>query len=441
MKIGTQNNCYLIITYFNLKEEKERFVLYFRSTTTNEIISKQVFYCVSNDYSQIKAKYHEHIKKESLNIVGSTVYIYEESIKTHGYKFPLSMFNKFSQQIDLETKERYGLSYDQTYKSNVEIISRKGKTLTVRQILNSKEYEKNVKEFTKLIGIKKYTLVLFPACLENAYLSEKKHENAIYIYSEAACTVVASFINKNLADYIVIDEANKNRTFEKGDVSLPLNNLDKVILSIVWRAAQEGQTISKIKLFSNSERQRDKFVRKENILDIPLEIHETTEPLYVHVKNTSILTFGFTLVETVVAFAVFAITAGIAASLIISISTNNKRLDVNNKVQTYLSNVHEIYKNNPGEEGVREITAYEGIFDNQIRTYYVDKNLDFETPSDTAYLSGYRIDWKYSVEVHTTEEKATIIQDYEIHRFYIVGIYSGTSTTNLIKLEEFTACI
>jgi len=124
-------------------------------------------------------------------------------------------------------------------------------------------------------------------------------------------------------------------------------------------------------------------------------------------KYPSGLRRGFTIIEAVVAFTVFAIVAG-ALTVFISNSVNsNANLKMRTLANNYVNNVSEIFEADPSASTVNRLTAHTGEDFSSTVLYYLDAQMDYDRPSTSSNSMKYAVSYSYSVVTATNPQNFT----------------------------------
>lgn len=419
----------LSIAYYSLDNSTERYVFYFYENS--EIIDKNIEYIVNSDFSSFSVKYKEIIKKNNFEIDNVDLFIIDKHTKINFIKFPLRKFNILKENFVINSlKTKYGNDYRKKYKVFNESLKFNNELSVSRQILVENDVISNAEHALSFLGIKKYLVHSMPYCLEN-FLSSQNVDNRLVVYFEASYIYIGSFVSGHLLDFVFLEDNDHIKLGLGNSIDLQLNNVEKTIKSLVWKYEKENIVFSKIDVFCNSQRKLDKFIRKQNILNFPTNVFESTDILFRPSNNKpKNIKTGFTLVETVVSFTVFAIAFAITASMIAFSNSQNATSRLNSKLNSYLYSVSEAFYAEPSVNSIKKITAINDFVPgDDIHEYFINSNLDFLKPSLVNENMAYKVTWKY-VENKKEED---VIQPYTVHNFSILGIYKNGDSKNLIN--------
>ena len=183
MKTDKKNVIDLVIAYYSLENNVERFVFYFYQD--GNVVNKDISYVSEGDYSTFLNKFKEIVDKNSYEFSSVTVYSIVKDIFVETIKFPLRKFNNYQSIVNNALKERFGSNFQKTYNVEKSSYSQSDKMITYKQIVENKKYNSSIEYALKLLGIKKYTLCNLPTAFED-FLGEKTESNRIVLFFEAS---------------------------------------------------------------------------------------------------------------------------------------------------------------------------------------------------------------------------------------------------------------
>lgn len=421
----------LVVSYHSLKDEKDRYVFFFYSQK-QELLDRYVYYSVKSDFTDFKEKYYKLVNEKNYQVKSLYVYVSDSKTKISNVKLPAGLFNGKNNIISQDLIAKFGESYKDNYSVTSKVIVKDKQSQTYQQTLISNSSLDQISRAMKIIGFRTFDYVALPDALSNFSKVNKLSSNSIIVYMEAAYVVIGALIDGKLCDCLFLDEVDHFKKEDGSVVNYDFRDIQKVFLSLVWKYQKEGVKIGTVEVISNSDRKATKFIKKENVLGLNTHWFDSTDSLFVpknYTKKTS--PKAFTLVETVVSLAVFAILIGISAGLFSSISSVNRETIVNGKVNSFINNVSEAFLNNPSQESVRRLTSYENEFDGGAHVYYVDSNVDFLSSSLDSSNKSYEITWLYN-EKNVTVSENNSLQDYVEVSFSILSVKQLSNSKNYI---------
>ena len=174
-----------------------------------------------------------------------------------------------------------------------------------------------------------------------------------------------------------IDGAPKAKNEAGYQVGLHLSSFRNVFSSMLWACQKETSTMDRVVYISNTPKNITAF-KKENLFGLPYELVHSTDIIFGEsarkVKSLALLKGAFTLVETVVAVAVFATTSAIVASLALGINRFNRNQNDTSKANVYLNNICEVLNHDQSDDTTFKL-FYHNFDDNYSGHYFV--NSDF----------------------------------------------------------------
>ena len=272
-------------------------------------------------------------------------------------------------------------------KSKVKITKSKKKksAITYRQLLVPKDAYKSATKMLSNLGLSVKTLRTLPSLIASFHRKYSKGVNEIVAYNEAGFTFLIGFVNDEIVDCMFIDGSERTKLADGVTIDFHLSTFRNVFSSLLWACQRETSNMDRVVYISNTEKNIMAF-KKENLYGLPYEIVPTTDIIFGEsarrVKAMALFR-AFTLVETVVALAVFSITASIIATLTLSINRFNRNIADTANAVIYVNNVCEVLNGDPSDETIKAITTYDiPSEDGEISgAYYVNSGFSVFAPS------------------------------------------------------------
>lgn len=287
-------------------------------------------------------------------------------------------------------------------KTKVKITKSKKKkaSITYRQLLVPRESYKAATKMLSNLGLSVKTLRTLPSLIASFHRKYSKGVNEIIAYNEAGFTFLIGFVNDEIVDCMFIDGSDRTKLEDGATVDFHLSAFKNVFSSLLWSCQRETSNMDRVVYISNTEKNINAF-KKENLYGLPYEIVPTTDIIFGEsarrVKAMALFR-AFTLVETVVALAVFSITASIVATLTLSINRFNRNMSDTTNALIYVNNVTEVFNGDISDSTIEAVTAYEIPEGNYETTgkYYLNEGLSVFNPSKTPGNSAYFVDFSLS---------------------------------------------
>ena len=210
---------------------------------------------------------------------------------------------------------------------------------------------------------------------------------------------MVGFVNDQIVDSMFIEGRDKSKGEEGKLIDLHLSSFKNVFTSLLWACQKETTSMDRVVYISNTPKNIDAF-KKENLFGLSYEVVRTTDIIFGEsarkVKSMALLK-GFTLVETVVAIAVFAITSSMVASLALGINRFNRNQNDTARANVYVNNICEVLNYDQTPETTYKLFYHE-FEDNVTSYYFVDSDFSVFEASNKTAKNTYRVDYKMDVE-------------------------------------------
>lgn len=293
-------------------------------------------------------------------------------------------------------------------KSKVKIKKSKKKrgSLTYRQLLVPRDSYKAATKMLSNLGLSIRTLRTLPSLIASFHRRYSKGVNEIVVYNEAGFTFLIGFVNDEIIDCRFIQGTVKSKLEDGRTVDFHLSSFKNVFSSILWACQRETANMDRVVYISNTEKNIMEF-KKENLYGLPYEVVPSTDIIFGEsarrVKAMALFR-AFTLVETVVALAVFAITVSMVATLTLAINRFNRNIADTSKANVYLSNICEVINGDPTNETLSAITAYtiSGDDVNESGSYYLNSGFSVFEPSKSPGNLAYKVDFTLEKDKETS---------------------------------------
>ena len=326
------------------------------------------------------------------------------------HRKPRDHSDVYYQEVDEDDEELFEGSMNENKlfnmsRSKVKITKSKKKksAITYRQLLVPKESYKAATKMLSNLGLSVKTLRTLPSLIASFHRKYSKGVNEIIAYNEAGFTFLIGFVNDEIVDCMFIDGSDRTKLADGVTVDFHLSSFKNVFSSLLWACQQETANMDRVVYISNTEKNIMAF-KKENLYGLPYEVVPTTDIIFGEsarrVKAMALFR-AFTLVETVVAIAIFAITASIVATLSLSINRFNRNIADTSNAVVYVNNVCEVLNGDTSNKTLKTITTYD-IPDGNYQTsgdYYLDSGFSVFNPSKSPVNSAYFVSFTLVKEV------------------------------------------
>ena len=275
--------------------------------------------------------------------------------------------------------------------------SKKSRSVVVyRQLLVPKEAYKAVSKTASSLHFGIKSLRTLPSLIASFHRKYSKGVNEIVAYNEANFTLLVGFVNDQIIDCMFIDGAPKAKNEEGFQVGLHLSSFRNVFSSMLWECQRETSTMDRVVYISNTPKNITAF-KKENLFGLPYELVHSTDIIFGEsarkVKSLALLKSGFTLIETVVAIAVFAITSAMVASLALGINRFNRNQNDTSKANVYINNLCEVLNYDQSDDTTFKL-FYHSFENNYSGHYFINSNFGVYEASNKTVNNTYRVDYK-----------------------------------------------
>ena len=307
-------------------------------------------------------------------------------------------------------------------KTKVKITKSKKKkaSITYRQLLVPRESYKSATKMLSNLGLSVRSLRTLPSLIASFHRKYSKGVNEIVAYNEAGFTLLIGFVNDQIVDSMFIDGSDKTRLEDGLTVDFHLSSFKNVFSSLLWACQSETSNMDRVVYISNTEKNIMAF-KKENLYGLPYEVVPSTDIIFGEsarrVKAMALFR-AFTLVETVVALAIFSITASIVATLTLSINRFNRNMSDTTNALIYVDNVTEVFNGDISDSTLKAITTYDipaGNYETSGK-YYLNEGLSVFNPSKSPGNSAYFVDFTLSKEIIATNYTHVIFTIKKITR-------------------------
>lgn len=298
--------------------------------------------------------------------------------------------------------------------------------VTYQQILVNRELLHSARSTLAKLGLYMETLRSLPSALYTYHKTVSTKPNEIIIYNEANFTIVAAFVNNRIIDNIFIEGNNRLKREDGAVVNLHLQKYNNVLASLIWRCQKEGAVVENATIISNSLRRIDEFLKKENKFGLKCRVVNLTDAIFGSIDTDEIkevpeFSKGFTIVETVVALAVFSTVVAMAASIMLGINTINKNNNDSIKANLYLNNIREIVNHNEEGDLLYKLTGFseEDVSEEISGVYYVNNDMAVDSHTANETSGYYQVSFFYKETIITGSNFKTI--DFTINKINSVG--------------------
>jgi len=426
----------LVVCYYHLDENKDRYVFFFYSKFKKEPIHKWVYYLIDNQVEDFVDKFNAEVDSKSFFINPNAIlYMCNKDTLINTINLPNNLMykRKFHQIIENDLKEKIGADVGDRYYCDNDIVRKDASVITYQQVLVAIEPLEQVRDILKELGIQMDRLMNLPSALDYYHKDYSKNKNEIVIYVEAAFILMIAFVENQITECIFMDENNHYKNALGETVNLHFQNIDNMLPSLFWTYQKEGVEFSNAVLICNSEKKTEQIQKKIEALDIPTEIINSTDQIfnaaYTHLESK--ITKGFTLVEVIISLSIFAVTAVLVATMILLTSRMNTNSNDKLKADVYIANVEEVFRESPTSETLLALTDRSAALyeENNNQVYYVNSNFDLFSPSVLSDNMTYKVSCTYTeLEINGGENK--------IYTLKINQIIRVSTKKNLIN--EFT---
>ena len=304
-------------------------------------------------------------------------------------------------------------------KSKVKITkSKKSKSVTTyRQLLVPKAAYKSAAKVASVLHLSVKSLRTLPSLIASFHRRYSKGVNEIVAYNEAGFTLLVGFVNDQIVDCMFIEGHEKAKNEEGFAIGLHLSSFKNVFSSLLWACQRETLNMDRVVYISNTPKNIDAF-KKENLFGLPYEVVYTTDIVFGEsarkAKSIALLK-AFTLIETVVAIAVFAITSSMVASLALGINRFNRNQNDVSKANAYVNNICEVINYDQSDSTMTKV-CYDTFVKDGVTSgsYYVDSNFSVFKASNKKVNNTYKVDYKM--------EMSTFMVDTVEHSHYTFTI-------------------
>ena len=306
----------------------------------------------------------------------------------------------YYQEVDEDDEELFEGSMNENKlfnmsRSKVKITKSKKKraAITYRQLLVPKDSYKAATKMLSNLGLSVKTLRTLPSLIASFHRKYSKGVNEIVAYNEAGFTFLIGFVNDEIVDCMFIDGSDRTKLSDGVTVDFHLSAFKNVFSSLLWACQKETANMDRVVYISNTEKNIMAF-KKENLYGLPYEIVPTTDIIFGEsarrVKAMALFR-AFTLVETVVALAVFFFFSSIVATLTLSINRFNRNIADTANAIVYVNNVCEVLNGDPTNETIKAITTYDVSGDSfeTSGNYYLNSGFSVFNPSKSTGNSAY----------------------------------------------------
>ena len=372
-----------------------------------------------------------------------TIFIFERVKRFHMSKLCEEIHRKpreekviYYQEQDEEDEELFEGSMNENKlfnmsKTKVKITKSKKKraATTYRQLLVPRDSYKAATKMLSNLGLSVRTLRTLPSLIASFHRKYSKGVNEIVAYNEAGFTFLIGFVNDEIVDCMFIDGSDRTKLADGLTVDFHLSSFKNVFSSLLWACQNETSNMDRVVYISNTEKNIMAF-KKENLYGLPYEIVPTTDIIFgesARKVKAMALFRAFTLIETVVALAVFSITASIVATLMLSINRLNRNLSDTTNALIYVNNVTEVLNGDLSTDTLEAVTSFEIPEGNNETSgeYYLDSGFSVFNPSNSSENSAYFVDF--------TLVKEVVASDYVHVTFTIKKITRVKETRELVK--------
>ena len=293
-------------------------------------------------------------------------------------------------------------------KSKVKIKKSKKKkaVTTYRQLLVPRDSYKAATKMLGNLGLSVRTLRTLPSMIASFHNRYSKGVNEIIAYNEANFTFLIGIVNDAIVDCMFVQGSQRAKLEDGEVVDFHLSTFKNMFSSLLWSCQRETANMDRVVYISNTEKNIMEF-KKENLYGLPYEIFPTTDIIFGEsarrVKAMALFR-AFTLVETVVALAVFAITASMVASLTLVINRFNRNIADTSKANVYVNNICEVLNGDVTNETLSAITAYtiSGDDVNESGSYYLNSGFSVFEPSKSPGNHAYKVDFTLEKDKETS---------------------------------------
>ena len=316
-------------------------------------------------------------------------------------------------------------------RSKVKITkSKKARSVTTyRQLLVPKDAYKSAAKVASVLHFSVKTLRTLPSLIASFHRRYSKGVNEIVAYNEAGFTLLVGFVNDQIVDCMFIEGHDKSKNDEGFAIGLHLSSFRNVFSSLLWACQRETSDMDRVVYISNTPKNIDNF-KKENLFGLPYEVVYTTDIVFGEsarkAKSIALLK-AFTLIETVVAIAVFAITSSLVASLALGINRFNRNQNDTSKANSYVENVCEVLNYDQSNETVFKLFNH-NFEANYTGHYYVNSDFTVFKASNKQINNTYRVDYKMEMNAFTVGEV-----EHTHYTFYFKKISRIGEERNIIK--------
>jgi len=301
------------------------------------------------------------------------------------------------------------------------------------------------------LGIKNFRITFIGQHLSIYLKSVKKLEDSYLLYEQDKYMLLACVKNGQvIKQYMVC----KNPSL--GGCESQLCDVKNIILSLGMSASLEDCNYDVVNVIGDNinvdslnelglEVKRLNNIKHEvliqNVVPGPFSLFEKEpkpkKPGFDWAKFLGIKK-GFTLAESVVSIAIFAVVAALTATFIMIATNTNINTKRETLAEAYLNNLNEKFEADPSETCVRDITKYTGfdLLENR-HSYYLNDQMDFDKASDKVENMIYQVYFTYSV-INNDGTTPGVAQPYNKYVFTIHSIHTIDGLKTCAGQTSFT---
>lgn len=379
----------------------------------------------------------EHIKRKKLSklctemkrihIFGPKMIIYNEGDE---FKDPETI-DKSLKDINEDEEKLFNMS---NTKRKVVKNKKAASVIAYRQLLVPRDSYKAAAKICSMLNLKITNLRTLPSLIASFHRKYSKGVNEVVVYNEAGFTLLVGFVNDTIVESLFFEPSGKQKNKEGEHIGFHLSSFKNIFSSLLYTCQGQTNKMERVVYISNSEKNISDF-KGENLFGLPYEIVGDTDIVFGETvkkaKQMTALMNAFTLVETVVAMAIFSIIVSMVATLMVSISNFNLKAQQTTKAAIYINNVREAL--NTDINNIKQIAVVEEFTDGVKGKYYL--NSDFEVFKASAKQVNQTYMVQYSMSVNEYTEVSQPYTDYVFTILKVMKIGSTDSFVNATRIE------
>lgn len=421
------------VEYTSLEKNDIRLKFIFIDINHKKVVDKFNYDLINpENFLGFKENFNQFIESHNYNIVKEAdLIITSNDVFNTTLIMPKTSKSNISKFVENDLIDKFGIDYKQNYRIKSLYFKYKNAGVVVNSTLISNTLINQIKEILSNINLK-----IKSVTTQNLLVNEKAHvsnESKVVMYLYDDCCVINTYITGALVETNV-NKYGKTYLYQKNIVlrRKAMEDLMLIVISMVGKYDTNDAFIDlkAMDIYCNDDAiyhvlsYVNPLKLEYNRIDKEKFNFDLFKSIGVSAKS-GLLKKGFSLVEVIVAVAIFSIcSVGLISSMVV-LSRNNIRSVEISKVQNQIENIATVYQHDYMDETY--LGTYYKLNDNGILKFDADFNLINEDDTTTSVVLSYT----FKEEISTTTTTSNLVRNLTLSNVKM-DIYNSVLYENIV---------